>query len=261
MKRAQIVGLGIAGFCAIGAAFFMYRMSPKPAQVVKSEVRTNTVDVLVAKTDIGLGQTATESSFRWQAWPQDAVPVGAITSKGGGNPTRDMTGSIARAPLMAGEPVTRTKLIKPGEGGVLASILPQGKRAVSAKIAEDTAAGRLILPNDRVDVILIRRERGRNGKEEYFRETLFRNIRILAIGQRIEVKDGQKVADGNTATMELTPTQAERLAQAKLQGDLSLALRSIADVAETDTDANDPKRAKDSDSIKTTRYGIRRANN
>jgi pilus assembly protein CpaB len=162
---------------------------------------------------------------------------------------------------MAGEPVTRAKLIKAGDGGVLASILPQGKRAVSAKIAEDTAAGRLILPNDRVDVILIRRERGRSGKEELFRETLFRNVRILAIGQRIEVKDGQKVADGNTATMELSPTQAERLAHAKLQGELSLSLRSIADIAETDSDAGaDPKRGREGDSIKTVRYGIKRAN-
>lgn len=261
MKRAQLIGLGVAGLCAMGAAFFMYRMAPKQAPVVRSEVRTNTVDVLVAKTDIGLGQIANESSFRWQAWPSDAVPVGAISSKGGGNPMRDLSGSIARAPLMAGEPVTRAKLIKAGDGGVLASILPQGKRAVSAKIAEDTAAGRLILPNDRVDVILIRRERGRSGKEELFRETLFRNVRILAIGQRIEVKDGQKVADGNTATMELSPTQAERLAHAKLQGELSLSLRSIADIAETDSDAGaDPKRGREGDSIKTVRYGIKRAN-
>lgn len=263
MKRAQLLTIGIAAACAAGAVFIIFKITSKPKQeTTKVEVRSNVVDVLVAKSDIGLGHVATEASFRWQAWPQDAVPVGAITSKSGGNPMRDMTNSIARAPIMAGEPITNTKLVKPGDGGVLATILPAGKRAISTKITEDSGVGRLILPNDHVDVILIKRERGRGGKEDFIRETLFRNIRILAIGQRIEVKDGQKVADGNTATLELTATQAERLALAKMQGELSLALRSIADIASEEGDAGaDAKRPKESDGIKTTRYGIRRASN
>ena len=61
-------------------------------------------------------------------------------------------------------------------------------------------------------------------------DTLFRNIRVLAIGQLIEAKEGKKLAEGNTATLELTPTQAEELAQRTRMGEISLSLRSIADM-------------------------------
>ena len=104
--------------------------------------------------------------------------------------------------------------MKAGDGGVLAAILPAGMRAVSTRIKEETAAGRLILPNDRVDVILTRRRRGRSGSEDAVSDTLFRNIRVLAIGQLIEAKEGKKLAEGNTATLEMTPAQAEELASA-----------------------------------------------
>src|SRR5690606_12874931 len=120
-------------------------------------------------------------------------------------------GAIARAPLIAGEPITENKLIKPGTGGVLAAILPSGMRAVSTKISEHTAAGKLILPNDHVDVILIRRTRGGEGHTS---EILFRNVRVLAIGQQIEAREGKKGSEGNVATLELTPGQAEQLALA-----------------------------------------------
>jgi pilus assembly protein CpaB len=130
--------------------------------------------------------------------------------------------------MLAGEPVTENKLIKPGSGGVLAAILPAGMRAISTKITEVSAAGKLILPNDRVDVILTLRERGSSSAAPS--ETLFENIRVLAVGQQIEAREGKKNAEGNVATLELTPSQAESLASANMRGEISLALRSIADM-------------------------------
>ena len=138
-------------------------------------------------------------------------------------------------------------------GGVLAAILPAGMRAVSTRIKEETAAGRLILPNDRVDVILTRRRRGRSGSEDSLSDTLFRNIRVLAIGQLIEAKEGKKLAEGNTATLEMTPAQAEELASANATGEISLSLRSIADMQKRD-EATTPKER--SDSIKMLKYGV-----
>jgi pilus assembly protein CpaB len=75
--------------------------------------------------------------------------------------------------MLPGEPVTSLKLVKAGDGGVLAAILPAGMRAISTRIKEETAAGRLILPNDRVDVILTQRRRGRGGVEDSMSDTLF----------------------------------------------------------------------------------------
>lgn len=251
MKKAQIIGIAIAGVCGIGAFVLMQKVVSKP-QVVQREVRTNVSEVLVARSDLGLGAIATESSFRCQGWPMESVPHGAIVCRAGIN--QEFAGRIARAPILANEPITLNKLIKSGEGGVLASILPEGMRAISTKITEDSGVGRLILPNDHVDVYLIRRLRAKGGGEEHTSEMLFSNVRVLAIGQRLESKDGQKGIEGNTATLELSPLQSEKLALAKSMGDITLALRSIADFK------RDGKRAEDGDrrrneTVRILRYG------
>jgi pilus assembly protein CpaB len=258
MKRAQLLGVAIAGVCGLGAFFgVMSLVGNKQTRVVKEEVTTNTTQVLVARNEIGLGQIVGPESFRWLDWPQNAVSTSYIQRSARPNAIEELKDSVARAPMLPGEPVTAMKLVKAGEGGVLAAILPQGMRAISTRIKEETGVGRLILPNDHVDVILIRRTRGRSGGggggEDFVSDTLFRNVRVLAIGQLIEARDGKKLAEGNTATLELNPRQAEVLALANSMGEISLALRSIADM---DT-KEQPKAEKRSESVKVLRYGVK----
>jgi pilus assembly protein CpaB len=137
---------------------------------------------------------------------------------------------------------------------VLAAILPAGMRAISKRIKEETGVGRLILPNDHVDVILTQRRAGRaGGGEQFVADTLFRNVRVLAIGQLIEAKDGKKLAEGNTATLELTPRQTEILALANSMGEISLALRSIADIEGKEQPAPD----KRGNTVKILKYGVK----
>jgi len=260
MKRAQIIGISIAGVTGLLAFVMMNGLLNKKQPVKEVKVPVNSTEVLVARTDIGLGQIATESNFKWQTWPSDATTGGYITKSAGASAMRDMSGAIARAPIMAGEPITANKLIKAGQGGVLAAILPSGMRAISVKIKEETAVGRLILPNDRVDVILIRRIKGRNGADESVSDTLFRNIRVLAIGQQIEIKEGKKAAEGapNTATLELTPRQSEMLALADSMGEISLALRSIADLnADASSPTADVLSKQRGNAVGVLRYGVR----
>jgi pilus assembly protein CpaB len=235
---------------------------PPVEKTVEVEVKTKETEVLVARADIGLGQLANESLLRWQAWPEEAATAGYITRKTNPNAMNELSGSIARIPVMAGEPITGQKLVKAGQGGILAAILPAGMRAVSTKIKEETAAGRLILPNDRVDVILIRRLRGRNGQEEFVSDTLFRNVRVLAIGQQIESKEGKKVAEtnANTATLELTSRQSEMLALANSMGEISLSLRSVADLDAEGAGpiaGDDLDKSKNTSAIRVLRYGVR----
>lgn len=233
MKRAQILGFSVALIAAIAAFFISSSMlQPPPAPKIQ-EVQVNSTEVLVAGSDIAVGQLVNETNLRWVAWPKDAVGRGYITKDGGGAAKmRELSGSIARSSLMAGEPVNQQKLIKAGSGGVLAAILPAGMRAVSTKISQASAAGSLILPNDHVDVILIREMRGRNGGQDHVSDTLFRNVRVIAVGQQIETKEGKKSADADakTATLELTPRQAEMLALANKMGEITLTLRSVADM-------------------------------
>jgi len=249
MKRAQVLGVAIAGACGIGAFFGVMSLVNKPAKIVKEEVTTNTTQVLVAKTDIPLGAITGSENFRWQEWPQSALGAGYIQRSGRPNAIKDLAGSVARAPMLPGEPVTPVKLVKAGEGGVLAAILPQGMRAISTRIKEETGVGRLILPNDHVDVILTRRQRGRDEQDS---DVIFRNVRVLAIGQLIEARDGKKLAEGNTATLELTPAQARHLAWANAVGEISLALRSIADIDSSRDVATHDRRTT---SIKVLRFG------
>jgi pilus assembly protein CpaB len=255
MKRGQLLGVAIAGVCGLGAFFGVMSLVNRPTErVVREEVTTNTTQVLVARNEIGLGQITGPDSFRWLDWPQNGVAKNYIQRSTRPNAIEEFKDSVARTPMLPGEPVTQVKLVRPGEGGVLAAILPQGMRAISTRIKEETGVGRLILPNDHVDVILTVRSR-RNSVDQVIAQTLFRNIRVLAIGQQIEAKDGKKLAEGNTATLELTPAQAEEMAQANAQGEISLSLRSIADIGSKDQPMSAPD--KRDTSIKVLRYGVR----
>lgn len=261
MKRAQVIGISVAAVAGLLAIVMVQRVVNKPAVVKTTEVVINSTEVLTARVDIGLGQVATDNLFRWQAWPRDsAVGPGFVTKTSNPGAMSQFSGTIARTPIMAGEPITTSKLIKAGQGGVLAAILPQGMRAISTKIKEETAVGRLIMPNDRVDVILIRRMRTRSGSEEHVSDTLFTNVRVLAIGQQIETKEGKKSAESNaaTATLELTAKQSEMLALANAMGEISLSLRSIADLQadglspSADEDFN---KSKSTSAVGVMRYG------
>ncbi len=234
MKKAQLIAISVAGAAALLAFYFASSfIQPPPAPVVQ-QTQVDSVQVLVAGADIAVGQIVNEGNFRWVSWPKEAAQRGYITEENGGEKRkRELSGSVARSSLLAGEPITTQKLIKAGQGGVLAAILPGGMRAISTKIDPKTAAGSLILPNDHVDVILIRRMRGKSGTEDIVSDTLFRNVRVIAIGQQIETKEGKKAADGaaTTATLELTPRQTEMMALANSMGEITLALRSIADLS------------------------------
>lgn len=234
MKKAQILAISVSGAAALLAFYFAKSFVPEPVAPTTVEKQVDSVQVLVANSDIAVGQIVNEGSFRWVAWPKEAASRGYITQESGGEKRRrELAGSVARSALLNGEPINPNKLIKAGQGGVLAAILPTGMRAISTKIDPKTAAGSLILPNDHVDVILIRRLRSKAGQEEVVSDTLFRNVRVIAIGQQIETKEGKKAADGTatTATLELTPRQTEMMALANSMGEITLALRSIADLS------------------------------
>jgi pilus assembly protein CpaB len=202
---------------------------PPPAPVVQLE----TADVLVANTEIGMGSSVPAEDLRWQTWPAAAASANFIRKSERPDAITQLAGSIARAPFSDGEPIREAKLIHANGSGYMAAILPTGMRAVSTDISPETGAGGFILPNDHVDVILTRRDRdaeqANGGVEAHVAETILTNVRVLAIDQTVEEKNGQRVVVGKTATLELSPQLAERLTLAHQLGTLSLALRSLVD--------------------------------
>ena len=259
MKKAQLIGISVAGVAGILAFLLMGSLLKKPQKPTVVESKVDSVKVLVARADLPLGSLTTDQSYRWQDWPKDAISPSFITSAAKPAAMSDFSGYIARSPILSGEPITTMKIIKSGSGGVLAAVLPPGMRAISTKIDEKTAVAKLILPNDHVDVILTQRKRGKGGGDEIISDTLFRNVRILSIGQQIEAKEGKKNAEGSVATLELTPKQSELLAMANTLGEISLALRSVADLNGDGPSANDEMGNKKDrgNSVRILRYGVK----
>jgi pilus assembly protein CpaB len=232
MKAARIVVLTVAIGAGAVAALLAGR-SDKPAEVKEQAApQIQSVDILVAKTDIPVGNAITPADVQWQVWP--ITPEGStfITKTVRPDAIEKLSGMVVRAPFVTGEPIREAKLVDAKGSGFMAAILPSGMRAISTQISPETGAGGFILPNDHVDVILTRRDRAAEkatGTEVQTSETILSNVRIMAIDQSIQEKDGQKVVVGKTATLALTPGQAETLALAQRLGSLSLALRSVTD--------------------------------
>jgi len=205
-----------------------------------------------------MGQAVSPGDVQWQAWPAGTATGNFIRRTDRPTAIEDLAGNIARVPFVAGEPIREAKLVNAKGSGFMAAILPSGMRAVSTQISPETGAGGFILPNDRVDVILTRRDRDAEkstGSEVQTSETVLSNIRVLAIDQSVEEKSGgQKVVVGKTATLEMTPAQAETLALSRQLGSLSLTLRSITD-AQGDDSQNDDK-SKRGGSVNIVRFGV-----
>lgn len=233
MKTARIVVLAIA-ISAGGVAAYLASGSDTKTVVAEPVAQLATVDVLVAKSDIGLGQSVGPDEMQWQTWPAATASNSFIRRADRPDATTQITGSIARSPFIAGEPIREAKLVKANGSGFMAAVLPGGMRAVSTEISPETGAGGFILPNDRVDVILSKREKNldrANAGDIVNSEVILSNIRVLAIDQAPREKDGQNSVVGKTATLELKPGQAEALARARQSGTISLALRSMVDAS------------------------------
>jgi pilus assembly protein CpaB len=232
MKTAQLVVLAVALAAGGVAAFLDAGPSAPPAPPVAPPRPMETVEIVVAKNDIALGQVVSADDIQWQVWPLVAAAPSFTRRSEQPNAIQQFAGAVARGPFVIGEPIREAKLIKANGSGFMAAILPAGMPAISTDISPETGAGGFILPNDHVDVILTGHDREAeksSGTEVHTSETLLGNVRVLAIDQTIEEKNGQRVVVGKTATLALQPRQAETLALARQLGTLSLALRSLAD--------------------------------
>ncbi|MEM1040826.1 MAG: Flp pilus assembly protein CpaB [Pseudomonadota bacterium] len=235
MKPIQIILIAVAAVCALGAGFIMMNLLNQPAPEVAVETIVEKAPekrVLVARENILMGANLTRDNMEWQAWPESGVREGFVTEDMNAEAMETFEKSIARSTFYAGEPIREEKVVR-SDSGYLSAILPAGKRAVAITVEAQTSAGGFVLPNDHVDVIMS----FQNDKEEWVTETILENVRVLAIDQVIEEENGEKSKVGDTATLELTPEQAQIISVSSriAQNNLMLALRSIEDIKEEGT--------------------------
>jgi pilus assembly protein CpaB len=145
-----------------------------------------------------------------------------------------LAGMVVRVAISAGQPLTKGSLVQPGDRGFLAAALGPGMRAISVQVDARTGVSGFIFPGDRVDVVLSQTVStpGAEGSALLAAETIVRNVRVLATDQRTVPEDAEgkrEVKTFSTITLEVTPRLAEKVAVAQSIGQITLALRSIAD--------------------------------
>lgn len=237
-KIALLIGaLIIAGVTAVMAKnMFTGASAPQAQAGPMTPAAQEGPQVLVATRALPVGTIVDAEAFRYQPWPEGLVQDAYFVRGGDGSvDPSSLIGTVVRTEITAGQPVTQGSLIRPGERGFLAAALGPGMRAVTVPVSATSGVAGFIFPGDRVDLVLTQEVAGGgDGPALRVSETIIRNIRVLAVDQRINARDeeGNQVAQStSTVTFEATPRITEKIAVAQQIGQLSLSLRSLADNA------------------------------
>lgn len=261
MKKNSIFLLAGAVVLALGVALLARTLlaPPKPVVTAKAEARPEPTPprkaILVAARDLQPGEFIDGSHIDWRE--TDNNPSRSIFFIRGSDTLESLYGATVRQPVEAGQPLTVSMVVRQGEPGFLAAVLKPGMRAVSIPTSRVESNFGLVSSGDRVDVILgLKREDDLSAASptatapHLAAQTILRDVRVLALNnqargemqvrQEEETKESNRKNSGNstpkleTVTLEVTPTDAEKLAVAKEVGSLQLALRSARETPDPD---------------------------
>lgn len=232
--------------CGTGYYAYLGTRPPAAAPVAVKVAPPKPTEVFVAADQLPTGTILRPDSLGRMALAKSAVTEEMILADDEGE--KLLLGSVARQTLPKGMPIARSATVQPGNRGFLAAVLPRGKRAVSIPISEVSGVSGLALPGDRVDIILtysVTAELMDEKRDIHASETVARNLRVLALDQRLSQTHSleEKVKDlpvADTATLEVTPAEAETITLATTLGTLSLVLNSVRDGG--DDEATEPGR-------------------
>ena len=184
--------------------------------------------VWVARETLEVGTFVDAADLQAIDWPESArQPSYLLTTEFRAD---DLAGAVVRDRLVKGDPVTLERVVKPGERGFLSAVLLPGMRAITIGIDNVTGNAGLVLPGDRVDLILTQIiENNETGSRLSASETVATALRILAVGTRLSTATNSEDIDDrvSSVTLEATPRQAEQIAVSDVLGSLSLSLRSL----------------------------------
>lgn len=226
MQRSRAVVLTLVAALIFGllAAYAVKQfLQQKEAEI--QQARGQLEQVVVAAMDIPAGESLSQNRVRTVMWPKASLPPGVIF-----DPSLAV-GRLAVKDLVVGEPVLESKLApKDVTTGVMTFLIPSGMRAATVGVDQVSGVSGFILPNSHVDVIVTTQPPG--GVK--VSRTVLQNIRVLAIGQILDQKEGKPVPVP-TVTLAVAPGEAEMLALASTEGHLQLVLRKYGDQEEVST--------------------------
>jgi pilus assembly protein CpaB len=259
MKKSRLLFIGLALIAGVIAWMLTGNDTPQPVVVEQNNQPAPQIEneeVLIASHNIEVGIQITGDDISWVKWPKANVLDSMIVRSRTPDAVNDIKGTITRSPIYEGEPLRREKLVKAKNSGYLAAILPEGYRAMSINIDSggSTSVGGFVLPNDRVDILMVGQDDEGRAGNNLSAQTIMQNVRVLAIGQNIQEKNGEKVVIGSTATLEVTPRQAEILTLSQRVGQLSLVLRSIEERKDGDVKMVDKERT--TSPLTIIRFGV-----
>jgi pilus assembly protein CpaB len=264
MSTSRVIILGLAVGSALTAAYLAKNFLKQPSAEVTEITKVEMGEILVASRDLAVGDRIDDASLSWVSWPASQISPTMISKTQSPDAKEKFSDGRARIQMFNGEPINEKKIVQPNEGGFMAAILPKGRRAISVRISAETGAGGFILPNDKVDVILTRKLSAGSSGERQLSETVLSNVRVLAVDQTYKQDEkGEQVVVGKTATLELELAQAEVVAMAESSGQLSLALRSIAESDNTALGDDGPRlserfaKGSSGSEIAITRWGVK----
>lgn len=230
MNTQRIVVLGLALVAACGAAFLVRgMMGGGTPQVVASAPapQIKTSEVLVAADALIPGQQLVAEKVRWEKWPASSVNANFVTRDAVASAEDAIKDTVVRSPIQPGQPIAINAIVRGKASGYMAATLTPGMRAVSIVISTESGAGGFILPNDHVDLILT--QKSNENPPRVRARTFLRGARVLAVDQVYKEEKDQKTVLAKTATLELTPVQAETVARAQSMGQVTLTLRPLAE--------------------------------
>ena len=208
----------------------MWLQSQRPVTAAAAPASTAPM-VLVAKGNVPAGFFLRPENLRWGRWPENGIaPSYVLDSR---RKLEDYVGAIVRVGLNDGEPITDTRVVRPGERGFLAAVLTAGFRAITVNLTPSSGLAGLVFPGDRVDLVASfkveyeGKQDGGTHLPHWASETVESNLRVLAVDQRVDDQN-KEVVVAKTATLEVTPKQAEIIAIVAELGKFSLSLRSMA---------------------------------
>ena len=216
MRRQTLIALAVAVVLGLVAVYLANAYLSRGDQRVP-QAEQGTTKIAVAAIPLEYGVDITPDKVKFIDYPSSSLPAGSFADYNQLAPAGKRR--VVLRPIALNEPILASKLAGEGLGPSIAYLLPDGMRAAAVRVNEVSGVAGFIQPMDTVDV-LITRAMG----ERQVTDVLLQAVKVIAIDQNAQGADGKPVL-AKTATLEVTPTDAQKLALAQNVGSLSLVLR------------------------------------